>query len=133
MAKSVDSITWTVGGGDGGGNGAYITFNDPNSSLFTHRNPKPKGVKAVKVTRSNIDSLAKLLGKVADQVIVETDSTVYEGDKSEPGAKSLYAYFDGDQFVVNESDWVIEEYDYEANRPTYRLATLKDRKKHDLR
>lgn len=115
---------------------ASIFADTGKDASFSHRAPKPKGVKAVKATRSNIDSLAKLLGKVADQVVIETGVTLYEDGEAEHGAKTLTAYFDDvltGTLIVNEGDWVIEEYDYARNVPTYRLATLKDRVKHDLR
>lgn len=87
--------------------------------MFTDHAPKPKNLKAVKLTEANIHELGKLIAEKADAVVVEVDI-----------ASGLLSF---DSYSFELGEWIVEEYDYREERVVFRVARSDEREKYDLR
>lgn len=95
-------------------------------NLFKHHAPKPKGVKAVKLTVDNLDAVAKRLRQVLGTQHDDVSVTVTEDRVS-----ANYDIGRGLNFYVG--DWIVEGFDFLRNKVIFDRATQKTREKHDLR
>lgn len=93
-----------------------MTIGGGDSDTFQTRTPKAESIKTVKITKDNIKKVAALLVKAGKDVN-------WRGRTA----------FIADSLGFGVGDWVVEEYDYELSVTFYRVATLAEREKHDLR
>lgn len=100
-----------------------ITLED---NLFKHHAPKPKGIKAVKLTEENMDAVAKRLRQVLSSQHDEVSVTV-----SEDRIRATYSLGIGMTFFVDH--WIVEGFDYQNDKVTFTRASTEVREKHDLR
>ena len=80
---------------------------------------KPDAVKAVKLTPSNLESVAGHILETAGGRVELAEGEIRFG--STPLRS------------VRAGDWVIEEYNYVSERVEYRRATMVDHQRYDLR
>jgi hypothetical protein len=106
-----------------GNNVTGVTLED---SLFKLHAPKPKGVKAVKLSKDNLDAVAKRLRQVLSSQHDDVSVTVTEDRIS-----ATYDVGRGLNFYIG--DWIAEGFDYTRNKVIFDRATQKTREKHDLR
>lgn len=93
-----------------------FTIESDKGGPFTPRNKPDKKFRAEKVTKNNVRELALQAGcRVGGEVISDDGFFVVNRTRFEVG------------------DWVVEGFNYEANVPTYRRATLIEREEYDLR
>lgn len=108
------------------GSGVVMSSNNillTSGDGFDYRSPKEKRLKTVKVNKGNIKTVAAaVVGKELDVTWADDGSAFYAGGP-EP------------QYTVRMAvgDWVIEDYDYEFGQVTFRIASLDERIKYDLR
>lgn len=86
------------------------------SNTFSYRTPKPDQITVVKLEKANLTEVAKVMvHKFGPEVSVITDGINY-GNRT----------FRVGQFIV-------QDYNYDSCVITYRVATLDERIKYDLR
>src|SRR5690348_3195830 len=89
----------------------------PIPGLWSTKSPKQNTLKVVKLTESNLRQVAGELLKTGEAVQV---------DDEEVTLGLGYRTF-------SKGDYVVEEWDYDAHRNKYRLATRAERIEYDLR
>jgi hypothetical protein len=83
---------------------------------FATRSPKPDQLKVVKLTKQNLKEVAAYVMKNHGGVLeVRSGTLVIDGTLFTPG------------------DYLVEEYDHGGGFTNYRVATLDERTKYDLR
>lgn len=103
-----------------------ISFDIEGGSPFGERTPKPKSIKAVKLTADNVHEVGKY---VADKL--------GGGLWIDPGGRTLSAWQEDDPsnvaITAPYGSWIIERYSYGLERVDFRLARWDEREKYDLR
>lgn len=90
------------------------------SDTFGHHSVKAKSLRAARFTEDNEKSIAAyLVRKGLDVEWVDDGGLIVEGG--------------GYRLVIDYEDWVVEDYDYDAGVAFFRVATLSERVKYDLR
>lgn len=113
---------------------SYFTVNAPNvsigveaSSQFRAYPAKPDGIKAVKLTKSNLKAVAAEVLKNT-KLAVQVDET---GFNAGPAPSPVDGAIRPDRYEIG--DWIAESYDYLEGRVLYRPVSLMERQNYDLR
>lgn len=105
-----------------------------SDSVFSVRSPKPDSIKAVKLTCENIRNVGAELLKRGFKVEVNTDMAVLTlavVAKKYPVGTMGVLTIGSDEFLTGE--WLVEEFDFVANKAVFRKASVADRQKYNLR
>lgn len=109
------------------------TIKVSGGSPFTHHNPKPKGIRAVKLTESNRDQIAAHFRKIYEaddsgikDVVVTNDRIRLVRDTE----NIIYGLHDQ---TFRLGSWIEEKYDYDRGLTIFGHVSGWDRAAHDLR
>lgn len=94
-----------------------------NVELFSTRGPKPDAIRAVKLTDDNLKEVGAYFLKALGG-IVEVNA-----DEAPRGVVRVVDHYAS--FYVGE--YIVEEWDYKADRVKFRVANLTERERYDLR
>lgn len=103
------------------------------SDPFTTRNAKTDAIKAVKLSETNIKAVAAHVARQELDVAWAVDSAGLLVGPRLPGRRGKGKQEAEARLTFRVGDWVLEDYDYGSNLVFFRLATLDEREKYDLR
>ncbi|WPH57765.1 hypothetical protein [Mycobacterium phage WXIN] len=131
-----DSIAWngiaTIGTGGAGEPPKYtLTLMSTEATLFESRAPKPDRINAEKLTQDNLARMASHIKNRLGGVVTMGEDEIIVGEVVPSPVDGRPTAVSGAAFLVGE--WIVEGYDYAAVSATFRVATLEEREKYDLR
>lgn len=119
------------GGGAGGGANTLTWFNNTStkensvSEVFKPRAERELPFKATKLTRDNAKEVAAYILKTLGGRVEVEEIAGTNPPRIAVRIGGFNSFHDG--------QWIVEEFDYSTNLPTFRQATLGERQARDLR